>query len=1362
MHLRKFTLALIIGLFGATYAADWYVDASASSDGADGSELKPFKTIQAAVDAASANDTIRVAKGVYAEGMRQVSNYSYARVHIYKKPGLKIVGAGRGKSFIVGSRDPNSNTNNDSLTETRTELVRCVYVGNSDNVIIEGFTLKDGETFLGTDTTLGVRNGGGLYTSSSNAYIVDCDIIHCCARLGAGIYGGTAVRCLIKGNYGVSSIASRDATLVNCILHENVSKEAGSYSLSHNSSLYNCTVYDNTTKYAIQDNCKIYNSVIGLSSSSEFEVEAKNDPDKPDVLENCVLASTSQKGWRHFLAPALGDFRLLPDSDAIGAGIATHLSGLTLPDGIEPMVDFKGVAIVPDENGKIHAGAVQETKSPAGGALAFKSGATYEICGYTSTPCNVTYAYPETYPTQFCVRMVLKKGQELFRLKRYDPATGKENSAEYPSVIPQRDGRMWLMPPLSTETFITNSAIMAGTVVWVDKNSGNDSWGDEVTDAGSSEHPYASIQKAIDAGVSGNTVIKVRPGDYNTGVTTNATYGSYRIYVNKDNVRIIAVAGPAETTIRGAADPVTEDNETVAAGLGTNAVKCAFLNGENIFLQGFTLADGYSDENTSSDNFQRGAAVYAFTDGKSGVISDCIITNCHAYGYVIYKATLDRCRVLGCRSMNNSVAYGGYVWGCYFKNCENLREGSSTLGILNCDSYQSTFVGIPNTGRLCGANGVSFNSIWDGGYHIYSKCEFTNSITWNIKNYNNNRSQYTEIDPLFVDRETDGILRSDSPAIAMGEKRLVDYGFAERYWRIAGGDVNGDPLVFTDGKCTVGAFQKTLSYVEVAVPQPANGGWIIEGDASFGDLLVYEGSSLNIVPASGSRPCIGVSCGGREYLFTNAPNEKIVLDYGTLSGMEDTTITGIYSTYWYVDDDGDDANTGFLPTSPKQTLSTAASLLAEGDTLWVFPGVYAEGSASHNTESTASRVVVSKNTSVISLQGPEATIIMGESAPQDADEYGNGKDAKRCAYVGSNARLEGFTLTGGRIDHTTSGETFKNGSAVFGGGRENRAIVANCIISNNVANMGTICKADAFNCIVVDNIVLDTGSGLRQGNAYNCHFARNVGSTVLSYPRDVWGTTVAKDNVTSGKKVSAMLGNLVTNGKVFNSLLMGKCSFEQKDSEYSVISNIVCSDNSTFSINNTTGYIHMVDFSTQSFVDGAVPVAGANEAVDAADESLVTNLYSKTDLRGFQRVMNGRLDIGAYEADWRENYASTLCSKQGAITVETASPEVRLEDGRIKIPSGTLTATWHNDIGKKFYCLIPVKVTGSGTLIVILDEETIGEFTVEDGDRVLEFSSDATENALEFVYSAVEGDTGCAVISGFTRSRRIGFAVSIR
>ena len=126
--------ALFLGAAFSGHADTYYVDASASANGADGTEQRPFPTIQAAVDAASANDTIRVAAGVYANGMTQVSNYSYARVYIHKKPGLRIIGAGRGKSFIVGSRDPNSNTNDDTLTETRTELVRCVYVGNSDNV----------------------------------------------------------------------------------------------------------------------------------------------------------------------------------------------------------------------------------------------------------------------------------------------------------------------------------------------------------------------------------------------------------------------------------------------------------------------------------------------------------------------------------------------------------------------------------------------------------------------------------------------------------------------------------------------------------------------------------------------------------------------------------------------------------------------------------------------------------------------------------------------------------------------------------------------------------------------------------------------------------------------------------------------------------------------------------------------------------------------------------------------------------------------------------------------------------------------------------------------------------------------------
>ena len=46
-------------------AADWYVDDDAAAAGADGSREHPYPTIQQAVQAASANQTIYVAEGVY-------------------------------------------------------------------------------------------------------------------------------------------------------------------------------------------------------------------------------------------------------------------------------------------------------------------------------------------------------------------------------------------------------------------------------------------------------------------------------------------------------------------------------------------------------------------------------------------------------------------------------------------------------------------------------------------------------------------------------------------------------------------------------------------------------------------------------------------------------------------------------------------------------------------------------------------------------------------------------------------------------------------------------------------------------------------------------------------------------------------------------------------------------------------------------------------------------------------------------------------------------------------------------------------------------------------------------------------------
>jgi hypothetical protein len=201
-RISAIAFALFCGAFLAAEAGEIHVDAAASPDGADGTRERPYATIQDAVDNANGGDTIHVAPGIYDRGMRQVSGISYARVHVSDKPNLKIVGAGRGKSIIVGSRDPDAIVADDTLTSTHTNVIKCVNVSNSKGTVISGFTLKDGEAIngdtvkvdesyqalYGAAPTTGNRNGGGFCSDSLDVFIVDCDILHCTSRSGAGIY----------------------------------------------------------------------------------------------------------------------------------------------------------------------------------------------------------------------------------------------------------------------------------------------------------------------------------------------------------------------------------------------------------------------------------------------------------------------------------------------------------------------------------------------------------------------------------------------------------------------------------------------------------------------------------------------------------------------------------------------------------------------------------------------------------------------------------------------------------------------------------------------------------------------------------------------------------------------------------------------------------------------------------------------------------------------------------------------------------------------------------------------------------------------------------------------------------------------
>ena len=166
--------------------------------GADGA----YSTLQAAVDAATANYTyIEAAAGEYRTG-GAVLNGLMNRVAIDSKK-IRLVGAGRGKSFIIGAPDPDTD---DGVGAGAT---RCVAM-NLHEAEVEGFTLTGGFTGLNeSPTTASSASVAGFCgTNIDKHYLVDSEI--------------TAVT-------GAYCVAAARVEMLRCTVHDIVATGRGMF-----------------------------------------------------------------------------------------------------------------------------------------------------------------------------------------------------------------------------------------------------------------------------------------------------------------------------------------------------------------------------------------------------------------------------------------------------------------------------------------------------------------------------------------------------------------------------------------------------------------------------------------------------------------------------------------------------------------------------------------------------------------------------------------------------------------------------------------------------------------------------------------------------------------------------------------------------------------------------------------------------------------------------------------------------------------------------------------------------------------------------------------------------------------------------
>ena len=193
--------------------------------------------------------------------------------------------------------------------------------------------------------------------------------------------------------------------------------------------------------------------------------------------------------------------------------------------------------------------------------------------------------------------------------------------------------------------------------------------------------------------------------------------------------------------------------------------------------------------------------------------------------------------------------------------------------------------------------------------------------------------------------------------------------------------------------------------------------------------------------------------------------------------------------YWYVATNGNDAASGLDWDNAKATIQAAIDAAATDDTVWVSNGVYNTGSkVVHGAM--ANRVAFDKAILVRSVNGPAETII-------------DGLHSIRCAYVGTNATLSGFTLTHGAT--LTSGDANQEMS---GGGAwcEASGILTNCVITGNLAaqNGGGAFNGTLNHCIVSGNAAGSDGGGAIWSTLNDCTLSGNSASNTGGGAS--WGT----------------------------------------------------------------------------------------------------------------------------------------------------------------------------------------------------------------------------------------------------------------
>ena len=1312
------------------YVAKEEVNAADTLDEGRGSEALPFRTIQAALDnpAFEAGDIVLVKRGDYDEG-GAIPSGSYQRtnrVYIAKTVHLKAV-EGRDVTRIVGKWGTTYPSYGGGA-----DAIRCVQVSSgAAGTVIEGFTFVDGAAITKSDggsyANREYSYGGGFYATGGmkEAYVVDCTFEKCTAYHGGAAYGGTLIRCRIDGcSACVNAVAFRQTYAFACLAVGCTQTHSTTrYALGTGSVAVNCTFIDNT--------CYSYAEGAGVAYNCIFAGNTSQNTYPETGLTNCVIEASSTNTA---FATAFDDFRLIEGATAIGAGSPEWrqvLVDLGVPSGYLER-DFAGETIDWDAE-SVNAGAMMGESSvadqPQTSRVKF-SGDVYvdgklvragRFIRSATFPTNYEIRPADTSRTFCCyTRTTEGSSVRLIRPHRIWPGTNRTMRV----VLP-------LKTSLAEMTYTLN---YAAAEIWTDPVNGSDETGD-----GSEANAYETIQHALEMASKNYTVIRAKRGDYRKGgMASNGLMSRVNFNVTTaTHVLVRAEEGPAVTTIWGAADPETANNE-VEPGCGTNAVRCVCaVAARHSAIQGFTLRDGHTfatADEADADGYARdGAAVGTTGDSywnPPPVVLDCVVTNCVAAGSLFRTVNTKRCLIAD-NIASGKIFHHGF-------QAANLVLNNQCSGIFQGDSanYHGRAWMVTASGNTLVTWGTSFDN-WTSSAEVYG-CILNgdDSAVINI----GSKANSINADPLFADKSV-GDYR---PAIGGPAVDAIEATSMSLFCYYLGSDFYGNPIrISSDGKLTAGAVQGAALPYKVSVSASSDGASLLVDGAAAGAVarVVEPGTFMTLeADTNATRYAKGYTLNGVEHLFDGYPGSATIQVVD-----EPVVVAPTVSTEWHVDAENgnDETGNGFTAGTAKRTLAEVFTNCAvtAGDIVYAHPGTYKDGEMRlAATAPTASRAVVPADVTLKATGRAEDTVILGALSDSEyANTYGQGTNAVRCLALNVGSVVDGFTLTGGRaLAGSVSYDSY--GGGVLGVGETRAATVSNCIISNNVAGLGgggAYCRY--LNCRIIGNRATYNGDGAatyRGGVHQNCFVEGNSATYIIMCPSSVYGCTIGRNN-----------GN------------RGTYSYQPSAESYNVFNSIVYRPGNNQSIywncalGNDCGTAVSADKLLHGTISTNVAALKLDEnlkptkdslVVDAGDDEKRGSLFPETDLDGVPRVLNGgRFDIGAYEYDWRKEYSKTL-GRRLEVT-DVTSNVVEAVDA-VRVPEGSLSLEWK--IGNGCTPMFSAAVAGDGVLSIVLDGEPFASLNSGDGAQTFTLPADVGTRVLDFQYSG----EGYAELSKFSRN----------